>query len=86
MNKKAMLDDALDFMFLIIAAFFLMFFLWVYISSSAYDTEKSTNSFVYLTEESTKVINNGRYRLETGEEVDLEEVKNQINSWRLSPK
>ena len=83
MNRKAMMDDFFDFIFTVFAAFFILLFLWLYVSSSQRNNELATDIFVYYTEESTNVINNNRFNLEKGEEVNIDNLQNEVSNWRL---
>jgi len=85
MNRKAMMDDFFDFIFTVFAAFFILLFLWLYVSSSQRNNEAETNKFVYSTEGSTNEINNYRFNLEKGEEINMVSLQYEISFWREKP-
>jgi len=82
MNNKAMMDDFFDFIFTVFAAFFILLFLWLYVSSSQKNNEGATNIVVQRTEEVTGLINSQRIILENNNQIDIDDLQSETSEKR----
>jgi hypothetical protein len=83
MNKKGIVEDAFDYLFIAIAFFFILFFIGVFVSSTNSSSEAFTNLLVENSDEVTDLINQERVSLELNSEINLDNLNNQIADKRM---